>query len=218
LGPDPGRAMEVFRSSDFELATFCKLWAKDFLSYRMLGFTIGQFDGFCIAKLGHRIRPNVESEYGSSSPPPCPRFNIMARHIHNGKKKVTLCKLKFIGVNSPKYRKSEHGSYAITICNSQCFLLFVCNLEPPTPTVRSKRERTIGRFVIYSPHNRFFYGYPLAYDFFTNFTGRQKYDTSLTRGRLESHVIKEKPTYQLLTLPRAHITHTHTHTSHTSQR
>ena len=32
LGPDPGRVME-FRSSDSELATFCKLWAKDFLSH-----------------------------------------------------------------------------------------------------------------------------------------------------------------------------------------
>ena len=33
-------------------------------------FTIGHFEGFYSAKLGHRIRPNVESEYGSSLPPP----------------------------------------------------------------------------------------------------------------------------------------------------
>jgi hypothetical protein len=33
-------------------------------------FTIGHFDGFYSAKVGHRIRPNVESEYGSSPPPP----------------------------------------------------------------------------------------------------------------------------------------------------
>jgi hypothetical protein len=31
MGPDPGRGMEVFRSSDSELATFCKLWGKRFV-------------------------------------------------------------------------------------------------------------------------------------------------------------------------------------------
>ena len=38
--------------------------------YPMLGFTMGHLDGFY--SVGHRIRPNVESEYqyGSSSPPP----------------------------------------------------------------------------------------------------------------------------------------------------
>ena len=61
LGPGPGRAMEVFRSSDSELASFCKLWAKDLLSHaRIYDRTIRRI---LLCKVGHRIRPNVESEY-----------------------------------------------------------------------------------------------------------------------------------------------------------
>ena len=43
---------------------------KIFYPMLMLGFTMGHFEGFYSAKVGHRIRPNVESEYGSSLPIP----------------------------------------------------------------------------------------------------------------------------------------------------
>ena len=56
LGPDPGRAMEVILKSRLFVG-------KRF--FIPLGF-YDKFDGFY--SVGHRIRPNVESEYGSSSP------------------------------------------------------------------------------------------------------------------------------------------------------
>jgi hypothetical protein len=59
--------MEVFRSSDSELATFCKLWAK-MIFYLMLDAGICSDltleSGFHSAKVGHRIRLNVEADMG----------------------------------------------------------------------------------------------------------------------------------------------------------
>ena len=50
MGSDPGRAMEAFRSSDSELATFCKLWAKDFLSHADARIYDVAFRGILLSK------------------------------------------------------------------------------------------------------------------------------------------------------------------------